>query len=345
MLNLRSARLILPLAAILLAQPLAARAQATAPAASEVDEQTFNKQEKRWIREVETDLIEEKFDDLERMADEYRRDRTRLPGGEWKLRVFYGALDAPQLTDKDSLDHIAHLEHWMLKRPESITPRIALSTSLHRWAWVARGNGMANTVTEEGWQLFNKRIAESQMVLTSSANLHTMCPQWYSEMMTVGLAQSWDERRMRDVFERGIQLEPDFYYLYKQYANYLLPKWDGKPGDAAAFAKRSADKRGGDAGDMLYFQISTTLISRGNGNFPVKQLDWKRIQHGAEVLQTQFGTTRKTANELAFMAYKYKDAATAQKLFAAIGDDWVRGVWRDRQFFDRARDWSNGHNF
>ncbi|SNT07305.1 protein of unknown function [Granulicella rosea] len=345
MLNLRSARFLLPLAAILLLQPSRARAQAAAPPASDADEQAFNKQEKRWIKEVEADLIEEKFDDLERMADEYRRDRTRLPGGEWKLRVFYGALDAPQLTDQDSVDHIAHLEHWMLKRPESITPRIALSTSLHRWAWVARGNGMANTVTAEGWELFNKRIAESQMVLTNSANLHAMCPQWYSEMMTVGLAQSWDEARIRDTFERGIQLEPDYYYLYKQYANYLLPKWDGKPGEAAAFAKRSADKRGGDAGDMLYFQIASTLISRSNGKFPVEQMDWKRIQRGAEVLQTQFGATRKTANVLAYMAYKYKDASTARKLFASIGDDWARGVWRDKQYYDRARDWSNGHNF
>jgi hypothetical protein len=302
------------------------------------------KQEKRWTKTVEADLVSENFDDLDRMADEYRREKTRLAGGEWRLRQFYGILDAPQLTDKDSVDHIEHLTNWMKKRPESITARVALATSLHRWAWVARGNGFANTVTPEGWQLFNKRIAESQMVLEGSANMHTMCPQWYSEMMTVGLAQSWDERRLQEVFERGVQFEPEYFYLYKQYANYLLPKWDGKPGDSADFAKRYANKLGGDQGDMLYFQIATELIRVGDGNFPVKEMNWERIQKGADFLVAKYGQNKKINNQLAFMAFKYKDAEAARRQFAVIGDEWARGVWKDRQRFDRARDWSNGHN-
>jgi hypothetical protein len=163
-------------------------------------------------------------------------------------------------------------------------------------------------------------------------------------MMVVGLAQSWDERRLHDVFERGVQFEPEYFYLYKQYANYLLPKWDGKPGDSADFAKRYANKLGGDPGDMLYFQIATELIRVGDGNFPVKEMNWERIQKGADLLVAKYGQNKKINNQLAFMAFKYKDAAAARKQFAVIGDEWARGVWKDRQRFDRARDWSNGHN-
>ncbi len=296
--------------------------------------------EGRWMRSIESALIAEKFDELDSMANQYRRDKSRVPGGEWRLRLFYTALDAPQQTDKDTLDHLAHLEHWMKARPESITARIALATSLHRWAWVARGNGLANTVTPEGWRLFDERIKEAQVVLEGSANMHVMCPQWYSEMMTVGLAQSWDARRVKENFERGIQFEPEYYYLYRQYANYLLPKWDGQPGDAAAFAKSSADRVGGDSGDLLYFQIATVLIKRGDGDFPIKQMDWSRIQRGYQALTTKYGADRRTKNELAFIAYKYRDVNVSRQQFALIGDDWARGVWRDRKFFDRARDWA-----
>ena len=297
----------------------------------------------RWIRSIESDLIAEKFDDLERMANDYRMSKSRVPGGEWRLRLFYTALDAPQQTDKDTLDHLAHLEQWMKAHPESITPRIALATSLHRWAWVARGNGLANTVTPEGWRLFDERIKEAQAVLEGSANIHTMCPQWYSEMMTVGLAQSWDAKRVKENFERGVQFEPGYYYLYLQYSNYLLPKWDGNPGDASKFAKSSADRLGGDAGDLLYFQIATVLIKRGDGDFPLKEMDWARIQRGYQALATQYGVDRRTKNQLAFMAYKYRDVNVSRQQFALIGDDWARGVWRDRKFFDRARDWSQGN--
>jgi hypothetical protein len=297
----------------------------------------------RWMHSIESDLIEEKFDDLERMANDYRASKARVPGGEWRLRLFYTALDAPQQTDKDTLDHLAHLERWMKAHPESVTPRIALATSLHRWAWVARGNGLANTVTPEGWRLFEERIKEAQVVLEGSANIHTMCPQWYLEMMTVGLAQSWDAKRVKENFERGIQFESGYYYLYLQYANYLLPKWDGNPGDASKFAKSSADRLGGEAGDLLYFQIATVLIKRGDGDFPIKQMDWGRIQRGYQALTTQFGVDRRTKNQLAFMAYKYRDVNVSRQQFALIGDDWARGVWRDRKFFDRARDWSQGN--
>jgi Domain of unknown function (DUF4034) len=338
----RLARVLVFVPALLLSLPIILAAQTP-----QINEGTSVNEDDprigRWMRSIESDLIAEKFDDLERMANDYRASKSRVPGGEWRLRLFYTALDAPQQTDKDTLDHLAHLERWMKAHPESITPRIALATSLHRWAWVARGNGLANTVTPEGWRLFDERIKEAQVVLEGSANIHTMCPLWYSEMMTVGLAQSWDAKRVKENFERGIQYEPGYYYLYLQYANYLLPKWDGNPGDAAKFAKSSADRLGGEAGDLLYFQIATVLIKRGDGDFPIKEMDWSRIQRGYQALTTQFGVDRRTKNQLAFMAYKYRDVTVSRQQFALIGDDWARGVWRDRKFFDRARDWSQGN--
>jgi hypothetical protein len=44
------------------------------------------------------------------------------------------------------------------------------------------------------------------------------------------------------------------------------------------------------------------------------------------------------------MAYKYEDLTVARQQFAAIGDNWATAVWRDKQFFDKVRDWSTGRN-
>jgi Domain of unknown function (DUF4034) len=315
-------------------------AQNTDSNANTADDDETVLHEGKWIHSIQSSLIEEKFDDLDRMADQYRRDKSRLPGGDWRLHVFYSALDAPQLSDQGTQDHLAHLEHWTQQRPSSITARIALATSLSRWAWVARGNGYASTVSADGWRLFNERIKQSQTVLEAAAHMSPMCPQWYSEMMTVGLALNWDAARMKETFDQGVQSEPGYFYLYRQYANYLLPKWDGHPGDSSAFAKSSADSLSGNAGDTLYFQIATVLIRHGDDSFPIHEMNWDRIQHGYQALSTQYGTSRRTMNQLAFMAYKFKDASVARQQFAAIGDKWSRGVWRNRQLFDRARDWS-----
>lgn len=339
--RLNKVRLVFPVIALLFFSvgALAQSPDVSASSAAGTSEEPGLNQ-RQWVRQIESDLINEKFDDLDQMADQYRREKSRLPGGDWKLRIFYGILDAPQQTDKDSRDHLAHLEHWMQSRPKSVTARVALSTSLVRWAWVARGHGLANTVTPEGWRLFNERVKEAQTVLEGSANMDPMCPQWYSQMMAVALTQGWDNNQMKALFDRAARAEPDYFYIYVQYANYLLPKWEGQPGDSAAFAKTSADTLGGTPGDILYFQIATILIKRGDGDFPVKQMDWERIQRGYEALTTQYGSSRRTMNQLAFMAYKYKDTAVAGRQFTLIGDQWAPGVWRDRQFFDLARDWA-----
>ena len=229
---------LVPALILFIPKPLGAQTAQTPATGLSAEEDEANLHGRAWTRLIESDLVAEKFDDLDRMAAQLRSEKTRSPGGEWKLVYFYGALDKPELSDKDTLDHLAHLRHWIAQRPESITARVALATSLHRWAWEARGNGMANTVTAEGWRLFEERIQESLSVLKAAANLHEQCPQWYSEMMVVGLAESWDAAQMKEIFEAGIQYEPGYFRLYKQYANYLLPKWDGKPGDASAFAKR-----------------------------------------------------------------------------------------------------------
>jgi hypothetical protein len=159
-------------------------------------------------------------------------------------------------------------------------------------------------------------------------------------MMQVGLAQGWDRERMHQVLEDGVKFEPGYYYLYLQYANYLLPKWHGQAGDASSFAGASADALGGDAGDLLYFEIGTELIRHGNGDFPVHEMDWERLQRGYQAAVSQYGSTHFPENELAFMAWKFQDAAVARQQFALIGDDWNPSVWRDRNSFDRARDWA-----
>ena len=318
------------------------QAQAPSPAYTTApDDDDDTDSDKRSIR---ADLRGGKYDDLDRLAAHLRRDKTRIPGGEWKLARFYDALDKPMLADKDSAEHLDHLRAWMTLRPESITARVALATSLHRWAWVARGHATSDKTTDKQFALFAERSHEALIILESARDMRSMDPHFYQEMLAVGLAEGWERPRMQDIFERGIQFEPGYYYLYRTYANYLLTKWYGRPGDAAHFATQYADKLGGGAGDLLYFQLATVFVRRGDGNFPLRELDWPRIQRGYDAINQAYGITNKHINRLAYMAYKFNDRTVAQRQFAQIHDHWAHSVWRDREYFDRIRDWSTGHS-
>lgn len=288
------------------------------------------------------ELLAGKYDELDSLAESMRREKPRGPGGAWMLHVFYSGLEIPSVHDSDWADHLNRIREWMTQRPESITARVALAQNLVRWAWVARGTGWANTVPPDRRAQFEERIAEAQKVLAGSEAMPRMCPQWFGVEMTVAIAQGWDDKRLQSLFERGVAFEPEYFYLYSDYETFLQPKWYGKPGQAAGFAREWADRLGGSAGDMLYFRIVAASANNGLGNTPPKTLDWPRIQRGYQLLQQAYGRSPRQANELALIAYELQDAPIARQQFAEIGNRWVRDVWRDRQHFDRARDWSTG---
>jgi len=282
------------------------------------------------------------YDEIDRIADKARREKTRMTGGAWRLRHIYTGLAPREKSESAMNNTMTRLQLWIAARPDSITPRVALAAAYHDYAWMARGNGYANTVPEEAWKLFNARIAEAHRVLDDAAKLKATCPQWYSEMQTVALAEGWDNAKTAALFEKAVKYEPDYYYFYRSYAHYLLPKWEGKPGDAAAFAKKSADTVGGQEGDFLYFEIATEILGTeaSDANVKPSELDWPRLQRGYDALGQMYGITKADLNLFARMAYRYHDAEVGKRLFAQIGDKWSRNVWKTEARFNKARKWA-----
>ncbi len=330
-------------AVILAVTLLGGSARAQAPAAVPDAETEVDAADGSFAVRVATMLVERRFADLDALADQLRRDRTRSHGGAWRLHQFYGALDRPERTEPDTVAHLNLLREWMVASPKSVTARVALATSLTRWAWVARGKSFADDVPKDRWPLFQQRIQEAEAVLHGSESMAPMCPQWFSSMMTVGLAQGWEPDREKAVMERGIALDAGYFYLQQEYANFLKPKWYGAPGEAAAYAKEAADRAGAGAGDALYFRLAATLVGFGPGNTLAKELDWPRVQRGYAALTTEYGSDRRFTNQLALLAYFLRDRAVALPLFTALGSQWSQKVWGDRDRFDHARDWANAH--
>jgi hypothetical protein len=308
------------------------------PIVSDSEEEATPQQSKA-AKLIQDDLAAERFDELDQIADGFRRNKTRARGGGWRLHTFYSELLGKPESDDAVKEHIAHLEHWIAFHPESMTPRIAMAQTLHHWAWMARGGGVASTVSDDGWKLLEERVGREKDVLEAAQKL-PMCPEWYSEMIATGIALGWERDRIQAIFDEGAKFEPGYFYLYKEYADYLLPKWYGKPGDTAAFAKKEADLVGGDEGDLIYYYVATTVIKRGNGGIPREEMDWARMKRGAYVLDKKFGESRTTTNMFAFMAYQYGDKAVAAPLFASIGERWTHSIWKTAAYYDRARKWA-----
>jgi hypothetical protein len=139
----------------------------------------------------------------------------------------------------------------------------------------------ANTVSAEGWKLHAERYALDAATLAEAAKLPEKCPYWYEAMQQIALEQGWEKAQARELFEQAIAFEPDYYHYYREYAYYLLPKWEGQPGDVEAFAKEMYEKVGGQYGAYLYFEIASLVTCQCDSNdSDMENLSWPRIKEG-----------------------------------------------------------------
>lgn len=282
---------------------------------------------------------QDKFAELDKIANSARSRKEKFPGGFWKLHTIYSAIEKPRLhaTEEDWQDHLERLRRWVSANPDSITARIALAKSYASYAWSARGDGFADTVSASGWRLFSERLQTAKDILDQASVLRVKCPEWYVAMQTVALGQSWDLSQAQELLEQASRFEPGYYY--RSHANFLSPRWNGGEGDSATFAKQVADRIGGSAGDIVYFQIASAISCHCVDEEMLSSMSWRRIQRGFTELEKQFGTSGINVNAMAYLAIKKPDAIVADRMFRRIGDNRDDEVW-SQKYFDQVKSWA-----
>ena len=285
-------------------------------------------------------LKQQKFGDLDCLADAARTGKTRFPGGAWKLRNIYLGLDSPRPghpTQEDWQQHLDLIEQWTDTNPRSITAPIALAESYVSYAWDARGDGSSSTVSDSGWKLFGERLAQAKTILDDASALASKCPDWYITMQQVAQGQSWELPKATALFQQAVAFEPGYQYYYRTQANILLPKWSGEEGDAARFAGESANRISGEAGDVLYFLIAERIVCACEDK-EFSHFSWPRLQNGFAALEKKYGTSLVSVNSFALMATNSGDWVIADSAFQRIGDNWDKEAWLTEAWFKQNRD-------
>jgi hypothetical protein len=285
-------------------------------------------------------LKQEKFSELDCLADAARTGKTRFPGGTRKLHYIYLGLSTPRPghpTEEDWQQHMQLMDRWGQGNPHSVTQPIALAESYIGYAWSARGSSYADGVSESGWKLYGERIAKAKAILDTGADLANKCPEWYIAMHEVAQGQNWGADLDAALIQQAVALDPTYQYAYQVHAAYLLPKWSGADGDASRFAEDSANHVGGDAGDILYFQIGGEIVCRCQEP-EFNHFSWPRLQKGFAALEKERGVSLQVVNRFALMATQFQDWVAADAAFKRVGDGWSEDIWGTEAYFKQIRD-------
>lgn len=286
-------------------------------------------------------LEQERFAELDCLADAARAEKTRFAGGEWKLHSIYRGLDKPRLhpTQKDWQQHLHRLAKWSATNPSSVTARVAEAEAYANFAWDARGSGWSDSVSDNGWKLYHDRGARALQILEQAEKLPIKCPEWFVAMQITGQELNWKREEFEALLRRAMAFEPTYYYIYTKHANLLLPKWFGREGETEKFAEEVANKIGGKDGDILYAQVSTSLVCRCGEHEFVKRMSWPRIQKGYAAMEDKYGMGYTNLNALAYIAASIEDAGVANDLFQRIGNQRDEEQW-DEESFQQNKDWA-----
>jgi hypothetical protein len=284
---------------------------------------------------------------LEELAAGFRVSKRQLPSGSWELMCFYEALtDMPKLASPEAwLKRRDQLQSWADKMKTSITARVALADHCIGYAWHARGNGYADTVTNDGWRLMGDRLVEAEKVLRQAARLEAKCPHYYFVWQKLALGQSWPREEYVKVIKDGLALEPTYMSIYFSYIHFLQPRWHGKsPDEWYAMVKEQADSLGGEEGDLFYARCSVRVFQNRYYDTFLKDspVDWPRLKRGLEICQKRYPDSIWAKTRLCYFCGQKGERQQMKELFLEIGHTVDTSQWSTERFLkDRA--WAFRH--
>jgi hypothetical protein len=312
------------------------------------DEATKARREIR--EEVLRLLVARNFKGLDAMAQKFRESKESFAQGDWRLTFFFTELGdfSKGAPEAECQAHVQLLRDWFEQDTESITPRIALARGLYAYAWNARGSGWASTVTPEGWRLMSERLVEARRILVAAENLSEKCPTWYSTRLKIAIDDGTTRAEYDQIFEEAVRAWPNYLVFALIKANYLLPRWHGKPGDWEAFAAEFANRLGGEEGDVLYAQIVWSMHdARIYGN-PIAEtaIEWARARRGFEALCRRYPNSISARSEYCAISGFAPTGARKlmRSLFPLLGNRVDLSVWRTMERFEKDHQWAFSDN-
>jgi hypothetical protein len=200
-------------------------------------------------------------------------------------------------------------------------------------AWDARGEGLASTVTEEGWRLYHERLQQAEEALEAAWAADQTCITIPVEMVTVCKGLSHDRDTMERWFRRAMEIDGDSLEACDRKLDYLQPKWGGSVEAVVGFGRQCRDTGNWTGGLPLALVHAHQMLARDLGN--------KREYYKQPVVRADIESVYRP------LLQKFPDALAARTDFFALAVEqgWTniareqRAVLRDnpwKPLFDSA---------
>jgi hypothetical protein len=279
----------------------------------------------------------EGFEQLTRLADEYRHGAHRLPSGMWYLSYFYSSLDGIfNVPPREAL-----FKQWKDAHPASPAPYIV--DAMHS---ISRGFGPGMRALSERHFAVSTAdnptaLQQAKAVLLESRLVSSVDPHWYALMAQIAVGGAMEEDEFITLMQEGLRRFPEYDFLYAASADYYLPKWNGDSESLESWAQNVRKIVGGNAGDRAYVLIyrHAHRIEYGDRLHMAIHADRTLMKISLRDM-IERSKSSEIANWAALSACLAGDRDETRRLFERIGSYTELHTWETRDRLLTCRAWA-----
>ncbi len=284
-------------------------------------------------------LVNEEFKRIEEEAVRLQRDQPRLRDGLWVVDQFFEGLDAPCEILVDRWERMFdRLDRWDKAYPRSSTATMVRGSALIHYAWEARGDGYAPTVTQTGWRRFEERLEDARQILMRVPE-KDRTPYFYSQLVTLAMGQGWEHEKIRPYIEECMERWPDYPVVHFAECYRLLPRWAGEEGEWEAYL----DEVTAEDTPLCRERYARTVWAQSgfykNNIFKEAKVDWARTKAGFEVMRERYPQSWRNLNAFAKFAAMADDKETAVEMTRLITGHEDMDFWVSWSNYTHFKEW------
>jgi hypothetical protein len=266
--------------------------------------------------------VRERYTDLDALIDRYSKLQDRLTDGRFKLSGI-GQFFSEMCDMQADGEVIAAVGRWRAEKPNSAGASLLESEYWLNATWKARGGGLANSVSPEGWQLFHERLIHAREALTASESYASANPLWYMQYMEVNLGLGVSSQEKLALYRRGIKAFPEFFPLHFAMIRNLRPEWNGSNAAIAAFIAAVVKSSSRPLQAEMYTRLwwyTDADSSPDTDIFSDMGASWPRMKEGFEALVKGHPDSAWIRSNYAAFACRTNDMTTFIRLRAGLGN-------------------------
>lgn len=275
----------------------------------------------QYQKKVDEENLARSLQEMDRYLREWNSSKERLPDGRWQISSIISSLEG-EFARTDWAKSYKTIARWKEINPES--PAVAISEAVYwqTYAWNARGNGYASTVSPDGWKLFRERLKKAEQTLLESKHYASKNVLWYEVYLSIATESSWDEGKFQKLFEQAIQTEKMYYPFYFEAIRYFSPKWGGNYKLIDQFINHAVKLTSTDEDKSLYTRLYWVVAQQQGLDFQMfkeSHASWPLMKKGFEYMMQRYPDSTWNLNNFASFACRAGDGATFSKLRVQIG--------------------------